>query len=79
MTDNQLAKIDIYPDKTAVHKHRYWCNITQEHMIIHRDMTLKDVVENIFATGVSQGVEDGKLQRSNQFKMLLNNSEQIRS
>ena len=75
MTDNQLAKLDIHPDKSKLHPVRYWCNVTQTHMNIVRATTPEDIVRRIHAIGMDQGIEEGKEIRSLEFKNLINNVE----
>jgi len=73
MTDKALEKIGILPDKSRLNPNRYWCNATQEHMNISRNMWGEDIMQDIFDNAFNQGVEEGKERRSKEFKRLINN------
>ena len=75
MTDKQLEKLGIYPSMNTLKPKKYWCEVTESYMIIHRDMTLKDIVTNIYAIGIEKGINKGKKQRSKQIMSLLNNDD----
>lgn len=73
MTDKQLEKLDIHPDKSLfMKKNRYWCNTCQEYLNIPRWYKYKDVINLIYKLGKNHGIEEGKESRSQEFRELLN-------
>ena len=75
MTDKQLEKLGIYRDGGKVRPNRYWCNTTQDHWIIYKSDTMEQILALVFENGKEQGIVEGKIQRSNQFSDLLNNTD----
>ena len=75
MTTKQLEKIGIVKDGGKLKPFRHWCNATQSHIHIYKTDTLEDVVKAIYEEGIEQGIKEGKEQRSNQIKGLLNNDD----
>lgn len=73
MTDKLLEKFEIFPEKTRMNSHRYWCNVTQPYLTITKDMTHTDLLEEILKIGKEEGIEIGKAQRSDEIKKLINN------
>lgn len=73
MTDKQLEKLGIHFDGSKISPNLYWCNSIQEHIVITRQMSGEEILSIVFENGYSQGVEDGKAQRSEQLKNLINN------
>lgn len=72
MTDYQLSKMEIIPDKTINNPRRYWCNITESHVNIFRHDTQKDIIDWIYTEAFNNGVREGKTIRSKEFKALIN-------
>jgi len=71
MTARQLEKMGILTERTKLNPNRYWCNTTQDYLTIDKSNTMEDVLKMIFDSGMEQGIEEGKRQRSQQFKGLL--------
>jgi hypothetical protein len=74
MTELQLEKMGILPDKTKLNPNRYWCNTVQDYLTITKTTELQDVLNMIFSIGHEEGICTGKKQRSAEFKNLINNS-----
>ena len=71
----QLEQIGIYHEESKLKPFKYWCNITQGYLKITDKMTMEDVVKMVYEKGIELGLRDGKEQRSNEFKRLLNNED----
>ena len=71
MTARQLEKMGIIMERTKLNPNRYWCNTTQDYLTIHKTDTMETILQMIFDSGMEQGIEYGKRQRSQQFKGLL--------
>ena len=72
MTDTQLAKLGIHNIKTKLKPNLYFCDTTQSEMKIFKSYTAKDVLQMIYDHAFEQGIEQGKIHRSDEFKSLLN-------
>ena len=70
MTARQLEKMGILKERTKLNPNRYWCNTTQDYLTIQKTDTMETVLQMIFYRGIEQGIEEGKRQRSRQFKGL---------
>ena len=75
MTTKQLENIGVIKYSSKMKPFKHWCNATQTYMNISKTDTLEDVVKAIFEEGIEQGIKEGKEQRSNQIKGLLNNED----
>ena len=75
MTTKQLERIGIFKDSTKLKPFNHWCNVTESFMNIYKTETLEDVVKRIYEEGVTDGIKEGKEQRSKQIKGLLNNDD----
>ena len=73
MTDKQLEKIGLIKD--GHNPRQYWCYVTQSHITILRRYTHENILQLIFNEGMSQGIVEGKTQRSNQLLRILHNED----
>ncbi len=71
MTDLQLGKLGIVPDKSKLKPNRYFCNTRQEFVDILKGTTVEMILNDIIEVGRLQGIEEGKNQRNAQFRDLL--------
>jgi hypothetical protein len=75
MSDLELSRLGLFKDSTVFKSDRYWCNVTQTHIVLDKDTTPERVMEIIYDQGMQAGVEQGKAQRSKEFRYLINNNE----
>ena len=71
MTDKELQNLDIHSIKSKLHPNSYFCNTTQTEMKIFKSYKPKDVLQMIYDAAYELGIERGKVQRSGEFRSLL--------
>ncbi len=75
MTKSQLKNLGIIPEKSKLHPNRYWCNVTQNYIDISRNDSDEQIIQQIYDSGVNDGIKEGKEQRSSQILSLLTNND----
>jgi len=63
----------IIPDGGQMKQNRYWISSIAININIHETTTIEDIFMHIYKRGEQDGIEEGKHQRSKEFKELLNN------
>lgn len=71
ITKELLESGGIYDSSTPFKKDRYWCDVTNSYLKIYSSDTLKDILEIIYHEGVEAGKHEGKRDKINEIKKVL--------
>jgi hypothetical protein len=74
MTPKQLEKLGIIAEG-KLKPNKYWCNAIQDYLTIYKTDTIEDIFEKIYKVAEANGIIEGKRQRSNEFKVLMDNDD----
>lgn len=77
ITEEQLKKLGIIVEPVNIGSNnvKYWCDITDSYIKIYSNDNPVNIIKKIYLEGVKEGIEQGKIHRSNQIKSILNNED----
>ena len=72
MTDKQLIALGIHPNKTRVHKFRYYVAAIDVDINIYKNTTPQEVIQELIQAAIQIGIAQGKEQKAKEIKDVLN-------